>query len=267
MKLGAILPLLLLWGCVPEDRMILRDQQDLEAPKPRGSLFKSSSFWDMARTIEKNAPQANEAVFRKGRVQFSTQKTLQRYDFDYEYTSPQQWNIILFEKDTKNKLFSLHRNHFGLTLQDIQDQIFEQSYESDIWKKLEDHPWLDSLQATLQALEAPKFSPELDWHEEADGLMYYILTRVEQSSDPKDAIKHQLYLHKKGRTLNRHIMSQLDIGIIEDIRYGNFIAIGKSYLPHQIMIEFPKKMKRVDLDISETQIQPIVSAPNRLKNF
>ena len=262
-----ILLFLTLVGCVPEDRMILREQASLETRQPKGSLFVSSSFWEIARAVEGNAPKPGEAIYRKGRIQFSTQKILRAYDFEYDRVSAQSWSFLLFEKNSKNRVFSLHRNHLGLTLQDLQDQLFEQSYEEDIWKKLDTHPWFDGLKSVLSTMESPRFSPELDWHEEADGLLYYILTRIEQNSDPKDALKHEIYLHKKGRTLNRHIKAKLHVGIVEDIRYSDFIGVGTSYLPHKVMLEFPKKMKRIDINIAETLIRPVPPTGRVLKEF
>ena len=257
-----------LGGCTVQDRMVLPHESALvENPKPRGGLFKSSSFWSLARAVESNAPRPGEAVLRKGRMTFSSPKHLQVYDFTYDYRAPQHWDLILYEKGTTNRNFSLHRNHLGLTLQDVNDQVFEQSFEEDIWKRLAQHPWLDSLETTLKALNAPKFSPELDWHEEVDGLKYYVITRVDQARDPQHATKHEVYLHKKAKTMNRHTKSKLNLGIVEDLRYSHFKGVGHSYLPHGIMVELPKKGKRVDVSILETTIDATAKPPSALREL
>jgi hypothetical protein len=259
---------LLLGGCTVQDKMILRHHEPAMANiKPRGALFKSSSFWDLARTVEANAPLVGQSIYRQGVISFSGRRHHQDYDFQYRRESKKNWELLLFQKGTSNRVFSLHRNHLGLTLQDVHDQVFEQSFEVDIWKRLEKHPWFDSLQTALLALEAPKFSPELDWHEEADGLKYYIITRIQQALDPKDAVKHEIYLHKKGKTMNRHIKTKLDVGVVEDLRYSHFKSVGDAFLPHGVAIELPKKAKRVDMSIRKTTVQDGKRSPSPLKDL
>jgi hypothetical protein len=270
LKLGwsLVFASLALGGCTLEDRLILpRESSLVENPKLRGGLYRSSSFWSLARTVESNAPRPGEAVLRKGRLSFSGRKFLHVYDFTYDYRAPKHWDLILFEKGTTNRNFSLHRNHLGLTLQDVNEQVFEQSFEADIWKRLSQHPWFDSLEVTLKALNAPKFSPELDWHEEVDGFKYYVITRVDQARDPHNAVKHEVYLHKKGKTMNRHIKTKLDVGIVEDLRYSRFKGVGHSYLPHGIMVELPKKGKRVDVSISDITIDATAKPPSALREL
>ena len=57
------------------------------------------------------------------------------------------------------------------------------------------------------------------------------------------------------------------MGIVEDVRFSDFIEIGSCYLPHKVMIEYPKKMKRVDINISETLIRPTQNAVGVLKEL
>lgn len=265
----SLLTLLCLTGCRTGDRLLLPKEAPLSMEvKPRGTLFKSSSFWDLARTVERNAPRPGEAVFRKGQMSFSGRKYKNAFDFEYQYRGPKHWELILFEKGTSNRRFSLHRNHLGLTMQDVQDQLFEQSYEKNIWALLAKHPWFDGLEAALRSLQAPKFSPELDWHEEVDGLKYYVITRVEQAHANHQAIKHEVYLHKKSKILSRHIQSKMDVGIVQNVKYFKYKAVGEhSYMPHGVIIELPKAAKRVDVNIEETRIDASATPPGPLREL
>jgi hypothetical protein len=248
--------------------MIIREEVPLnDQRRPQNGLFKSSSFWDLARTVEANAPDPNYSVFREGTMVFSTPKIRRSYSFEYKYDSATQWNLILFEKGSRNRLFSLHRNHLGMTMQDVQDQLFEQSFEEEVWKVLDKHPWLSGLKSMMSAMKSPKFSPELDWHEQVDGLKYYVITRVQQANVDKDAVKHEVYLHKKGKTLVRHIKSRLKLGMVEDIRYGSYKGVDQFYMPHRLSVEFPKRRQRVDVNINHTQITSTPQSPRLIKEL
>lgn len=259
--------LLGLSSCVYEDHLILREPVPLERRRPQNGLYKKASFWDLARTVEQNAPTPNQSITRKGVITFSTKKIQRVYSFDYGYNTPQQWKLILYEKNSQNRLFSLHRNHLGLTMQDVQDQLFQQSYEEDIWELLAKHPWFFSLQSVLISMEAPSFRPELDWQEQVDGLKYYVISRVEQAHDPKDAIKHEIYLHKKAKTIARHIKSRLNLGIVEYTRYRKYRAVEQFYLPQQISIEQPKSLARVDINIESTELSSPPLPPTLLREL
>lgn len=249
-------------GCVVQlqDKMILRKDQVLEKDGriPRNAIFKSSSFWEIARKVKANQPAPGTTIERSGTITFSGGKYHQPYDFDYSKESFSKWSLVLYEKGTENRLFSLHRNKLGLTIQDVQDQVFLQSHEDEVWAKLKKHLWFNHLKDALDSLDAPEFSPSFDWHEEVDGLMYYVLTRVEPhpTGDDLKAIKHELYFHKKAKTLARHIKTLLEVGIVEDLRYQKYQAVDQSYMPHRILLNYPKSAKRIDLSIEKTKLLP-----------
>ena len=259
--------LLGLSSCVYEDHLIIREPLPLEGRRTQNGLYNKASFWDLARTVEKNAPTPNHGITRKGSITFSTKKIQRSYRFDYSYDAPRKWSLILFEKNSQNRLFSLHSNHLGLTMQDVQDQLFQQSYEHDIWENLSKHPWFSALQSVLVSMEAPSFRPELDWHEQVDGLKYYVIARVEQAAETKDAIKHEVYLHKKAKTIARHIKSRLNLGIVEYVRYRKYRAVEQFYLPHQISIEHPKSRVRVDINIESTELSSEPNSPRLLREL
>ncbi len=259
--------LLALTSCVYEDHLILREPVPLEHRRAQNGFYKKASFWDLARSVEKNAPTPNHGIYRTGTITFTTLKIQRSYRFTYRYDAPKKWNFILFEKNSQNRLFSLHSNHLGLTMQDVQDQLFQQSYDHDIWSNLSKHPWLSSLQSVLVSMEAPSFRPELDWQEQVDGLKYYVIARVEQAPEDKDAIKHEIYLHKKAKTISRHIKSRLELGIVEYIRYRKYRAVEDFYLPHQVSIEQPKSRARVDINIDSTELRSEPHSPRLLREL
>jgi hypothetical protein len=250
----------MLSGCASQlhDKMILRKNQELEKDGriPRNSIFKSSSFWELARTVEANQPQKGSTIQHAGKITFTGGKYHRTYEFDYSKENFSKWSLVLYEEGSENRLFSLHRNNLGLTIQDVQDQVFLQSHEDEVWSKLSKHLWFDHLKDALESLAPPKFTPSLDWHEETDGLKYYVLTRVEPHPSGEDlkAIKHELYFHKKARTLARHIKTLLEVGIVEDLRFQRYRPVKDAYLPHRVLLNYPKDAKRIDISIESTKL-------------
>jgi len=255
-----LLPLML--GCVAQlqDKMILRKGNELKKDGriPRNSIFKSSSFWELARKVQANQPKPGTILHHSGKITFSGGKYHRSYEFDYSKENFSKWSLVLYEEGSENRLFSLHRNRLGLTIQDVQDQVFLQTHEDEVWNKLGKHLWFDHLKDALDSLAPPEFTPSLDWHEEADGLKYYILTRVDPHPSGNDlkSIKHELYFHKKGKTLARHIKTLLEVGIVADQRYQRYRPVDGAYLPHRILLNYPKDAKRIDISIESTKLTP-----------
>lgn len=272
MRFLPLLLILLAAGCDrAKDKMILRLDTPLEQDGRirRDSVFRSSSYWEIARTVNNNAPKPNQRVVREGQLTFSGHRFREAYRFTYDRQSDRDWHLVLFEKGTSNRRYSIHRNSLGLTLQDVQNEIFAQGTEDEIWDRLSKHPWLGKLKDTLEGLLAPSFDPSLDWHEETDGLKFYIITRIEEDlAEPEHmAKKHEIYFHKKARTLRRRLETQLEVGIVKDMNYSSFKNVANTYLPHRVVLTFPKEARRVDVSIEKIEVSEQPRAPRILKDL
>ena len=228
-----------------------------------GTLYEETSFWEISRAVNDNGPNANSKIRKKGAITFTGSKYRENFDFTYQYSQPNEWHVIFFKKDVRK--FSLHFNKLGLTFQDVNDQIFIQSQEDLVWEELEDHLYLHSLRVVVDSLKTPSFDHTKDWIAEVDGLKYLVIARSLVVNN--ENLKEEIYFHKKNRSLKRRLRSTMNTGIVEDVTYRSYKDTGNFYLPHAVMIAFPTKSERVDIQMSSIKIEEGAEPVGQLKEI
>lgn len=253
MKKYLLLGLLFTLGCDYENHMLIREpsilQENLSGKK--NHLFRKSSYWELARAVQKNYPPSNTLIERSGSVTFTGKSYQFSYHFTFSYISPSNWNLKLYNSKDNNLYLALHKNNLGLTYENILDQTFFQGQDHLIWSKLNQHLWQNKLKRVTESLLPPKFDSSLAWLEEVDGLKYYVISRV--GSVKEHHRKFEVYLHKKSKSLSRRITNSYQ-AILEDQNFLKYKEIGNYYFPTKIYIKYPTRSERLDLNIKNTNL-------------
>ncbi|MBF0197517.1 MAG: hypothetical protein HQL32_07390 [Planctomycetes bacterium] len=268
MKKVILLSLLVLSSCVYDDHVSYR--QDSEFLFPTGALqhhsqYSQVSFRHLADSVKKNAVPAGHNLYREGMLTITGKKERKKYNFEFKYNDLEDWSLLLTNIESASREISLHKNHLGLTFQQVPRDLFLQGEDDKIWQHMSQNYWHRKLKRIIEALLSPHIDPSYNWSEEADGLKYYVITRIEEQG--LQHIKHQVYLHKKGGVLTRYMKNGLEEENLEDLKYSHYKEYGPSFLPTRVYIKYPKHGMRVDLDITGTQVNKSTRKPKAFKKI
>ncbi len=238
MKITSLLLLPLLAGCRFMEAMYLPMREPLQettrAARP-GPMWEPSSFSEMARAVNNNAPDSRARVSRSGTVSFASGQYKEDFRFEYDWFSPERWSLNLYRG--ADLLEELQMREPVLLYQNIRKDVALRSHPEEVWKALGELSWRAYLRDFVGYLRYPNFDPSCDWVVEEDGVRHLIIARVLPGQGRP--LKEQIYLHKKRRVVARIVRNTAEEYIVEDIHFDAFREVSGSLMPQRIVAEYP----------------------------
>ena len=113
------------------------------------SSYSKTSYWELAREINTNAPPQNHLLTRKGAFTLTGKQYQKKFHFTLNYWAKDSWELFL-DAPQGGRAFSLHRNTLGLTYQNIKKQSLHQGSEQEIWELLAKNYWQEHIREVFE---------------------------------------------------------------------------------------------------------------------